>query len=62
MTCEEIAAYCDCSREAIQQIEQRALLKLRKLLRRAGYSKKSLAFLVPDQSGDAVKKKPVETV
>jgi DNA-directed RNA polymerase specialized sigma24 family protein len=29
MSAEEIAAFCDCSRQSIQKIESRALLKLR---------------------------------
>ena len=33
-TCRTIAAYCGCSRQAIQQIEQKALRKLRAALYR----------------------------
>ena len=33
-TCQTIAAYCGCSRQAIQQIEQKALRKLRAALYR----------------------------
>lgn len=36
MTCDEIAAYCDCSRSRIQQIERRAMAKVRKAFRRQG--------------------------
>ena len=33
-TCQTIAAYCGCSRQCIQQIEQKALRKLRATLHR----------------------------
>jgi sigma-70-like protein len=33
-TCQTIAAYCGCSRQCIQQIEQKALRKLRTALYR----------------------------
>jgi len=36
LTCEEIASYCDCSRNTINLIEKRAVRKIRRLLRRAG--------------------------
>lgn len=32
-TCDDIASYCGCSRQRIQQIEERALRKLRYKLR-----------------------------
>jgi DNA-directed RNA polymerase sigma subunit (sigma70/sigma32) len=39
MTCEDIAAYANCSRNRIHQIEKRALAKVRKFLRRDGIEK-----------------------
>jgi len=36
MTCDEIAAYCSCSRNRIHQIERKALAKVRRLLKCEG--------------------------
>jgi len=61
LNCAEIAAWCDCSRENIEGIEKRALAKLARLLKKAGVNRGSLRSLVPDQSGYAVRKQPVES-
>ena len=39
LTLEEISAYCGCSRNRIHQIEQKALAKVRRLLRLQGISR-----------------------
>ena len=62
LTCEAIAAWCDCSQENIEGIEKRAIKKLARLLKKAGVNRTSLRSLVPDQSGDAARKQPVESV
>ena len=38
LSCEQIAAYADCSRNRIYQIEYKALAKVRRLLRVQGIS------------------------
>jgi len=38
LTCDQIAAYADCSRKRIHQIERKALAKVRRLLRVQGIS------------------------
>jgi hypothetical protein len=61
-TREEIAAWCDCSEEAIENIERKALEKLRRALRKAGVGRETLRALVPDHRRDAVAKSRVESV
>jgi hypothetical protein len=61
-TVEEIAAWCDCSEEAIKHIEKKALEKLRRALRKAGVNRETLRSLVPDHSRAAVRKDRVESV
>jgi hypothetical protein len=62
LTCEDIAAWCDCTERTIMNIEASALAKLRKALRKAGVGRSVLASLVPDHSSYAVRTPPVESV
>jgi len=62
LSCDEIAAYCDCSGEAIEGIEKRALAKLARLLKKAGVHRTSLRFFVTDESADAKVTPRVESV
>ena len=61
-TVEEIAAWSDCSVQAVQQIEKAALEKLRRALRKAGVGREILRSFVPDHSRYAVRKEHVESV
>jgi hypothetical protein len=61
-TVEEIAAWSDCSVQAVQQIEKAALEKLRRALRKAGVGREILRSFVPDHSRYAVARLRVESV
>ena len=61
-TVEEVAAWCDCSVQAVQDIEKKALEKLRRALRKAGVGRETLRSFVPDHSRYAVAKSRVESV
>ena len=61
-TVEEVAAWSDCSVQAVQQIEKAALEKLRRALRKAGVGREILRSFVPNNSRDAVIRPRVESV
>jgi hypothetical protein len=62
LTCEDLAAWCDCTQQTIMNIEASALSKLRKALRKAGVGRSVLASLVPDHSSFATPTPRVESV